>query len=76
MRLSPGQLRHVGSFRKKDGSIGVIMRWPAVLDPDDNGPLAWEEEPVLFKIGEVQIKPMEIPTGGIFYANFEYLPLP
>lgn len=74
MRLPPNTLRHVGSFKKSDGSVGKIMRLPAEIDPTDNGPLAWEQEMPLFDIdvSSIKVQPMPVPSGAIFYQDFGF----
>ena len=73
LNLPANFLRHVGSFKHTDGRILKIMRWPVHLDPNDDGPLAWQD-PMdrLFNVAEVILKPMTIPTGGIFYMDYKY----
>jgi len=74
VHLPPDTLRHVGSFKKKDGTIGAIMRLPAEVDREDNGPLAWEHEQELFDIdvSSIKVQPMPMPSALIFYAEYKY----
>jgi hypothetical protein len=72
MKVPDGTLRHVGSFKGRDGRILQIMRWPEALDPNDDLDVAWEQEAPLFDIGEVKVMPMKIPSGLIFYQDYTY----
>jgi hypothetical protein len=72
LRLPPGTLRHVGSFKHK-GRVLMIMRLPVALDPNDDMPLLWEDPmDQLFHCEVVEIKPMKMPSGLIFYQNYVY----
>ena len=74
IRLPPDTFRHVGSFRKNNGSVGSIYRLPSEIDPDDNGPLAREQEIPLFEIdvSNIKVQPMQQPSSLIFYDDYKY----
>jgi hypothetical protein len=47
---------------------------PSEIDPDDNGPLAREQEIPLFEIdvSNIKVQPMQQPSSLIFYDDYKY----
>jgi len=72
LKLPPGTLRHVGSFKHKDRVL-MIMRLPVELDPNDDAPLLWEDPmDQMFHCEVVKLQPMKIPSASIFYLDYKY----
>jgi hypothetical protein len=72
VRLPPGSLRHVGSYKGRDGKVLKIMRYPTAWDPNDDGPVGWEQDWSPLPMGEIKREPMKVPTGGLFYLDYKY----
>ena len=72
IRVPDGTLRHVGSYKHK-GHVLCIMRLPEKLDPNDDGPLLWQDPmDQTFDVTDVKLQPMKVPSGAIFYHEYKY----